>query len=516
MTRRTRYTVDFSKRLRYRLGSASTKILTSLYRRVKDLPILRERIQKEYDGMMAELESSVKPYSSDFEPHVELPTAGLDRESILTDIEAMQEREAAKWRDGFVSGAVYHGDDGHIEFLNRVYASTSQLNPLHSDLWPSGAKFEAEIVSMTARMLGADAHGLATGSDDPVCGVVSSGGTESILLAMKAYRDHARSRRGIKRPRMVVPSTAHAAFDKAARYFGIEIVHVPVSDDCRADVEATKQAVNRNTIVVVGSTPSFPHGAIDPIEDLSEIARSHGAGFHTDACLGGFVLPWAEQLGYPVPKFDFRLPGVTSISADTHKYGYAAKGTSVVLYRGLERRHFQYFTTSDWPGGLYFSPTFAGSRPGALSATCWASLLSVGKEGYLKATKAILESAAVIRSGIESIPELHVLGDPLWVIAFASEELDIYRILDAMTKRGWSLNGLHRPPCVHIAVTLRHTQSGVADRFVNDLSAAVDDVRANPHESGGMAPVYGLAATIPVRGAIDDMLTQYMDLLYRV
>ena len=508
--------MNIARRLRWQLESHGTKALSALYRRVKDLPFVRERIQREYDDMMAELEHAVKPYGGEFEVHAELPEQGLDRDAILGDIEVMQRREAKSWRDGFVSGAVYHGAQEHIDFLNEIYAATSQLNPLHSDVWPSGAKFEAEVVSMTARMLGADASGNARGSEDPVCGVVSSGGTESILLAMKAYRDQARHRRRIKRPRMVVPTTAHAAFDKAARYFGIEIVHVPVGDDCRADVDATRRAIDRNTIVVVGSAPSFPHGAIDPIESLSELARGHGIGFHTDACLGGFVLPWAEQLGYPVPPFDFRLPGVTSISADTHKYGYAAKGTSVVLYRGLERRHFQYFTTSDWPGGLYFSPTFAGSRPGALSAACWAALLSVGKEGYLTATKAILETAAAIRRGVESIPELHVMGDPLWVIAFGSKTLDIYRVLDAMTARGWSLNGLHRPPCVHIAVTLRHAQPGVAERFTSDLRAAVDEVKASPKQKGGMAPVYGLAATMPVRGAIDDMLTQYMDLLYRL
>lgn len=508
--------MGMAKRMGRRLGTAGTKTLSAIYDRVKKLPFVRDRIQREYDGMMEELERSAKPYANDFDVFTELPAEGLDQEKILADIVAMQEREEDRWRDGFVSGAVYHGDQKHIEFLNRVYAVTSQLNPLHSDLWPSGAKFEAEAVSMTARMLGADSQGMAPGTDVPICGVISSGGTESILLAMKSYRDQARKKRGITKPRMVVPNTVHAAFDKAALYFGIEIVHVPVGADCRADVAETRRAIDRNTIVVVGSAPSFPHGAIDPIEELSELARKRGIGFHTDACLGGFVLPWAEKLGYPVPLFDFRLPGVTSISADTHKYGYAAKGTSVVLYRGKELRHFQYFTTADWPGGLYFSPTFAGSRPGALSAACWASLLSVGQEGYLKATKAMMETAGKIRQGVESIPELHVMGDPLWVIAFGSKKLDIYRVLDAMTKRGWNLNGLHKPSCVHIAVTLRHTQPGVAERFVEDLRAAVDHVKANPSEKGGMAPVYGLAATIPVRGAIDDMLTQYMDLLYKV
>jgi sphinganine-1-phosphate aldolase len=222
---------------------------------------------------------------------------------------------------------------------------------------------------------------------------------------MKAYRDRARSRR----PEMVIPSSAHVAFDKAAHYFGYKQIRVPVGADYRADVDAMARAVNRKTAVVVGSAPGFPHGVIDPISELSDMARERGIGFHTDGCLGGFLLPWAERLGYEIPAFDFRLPGVTSISADTHKYGYAAKGTSVVLYRGRSLRHYQYFVVTDWPGGLYFSPTMAGSRPGALLATAWAAMLAMGESGYIEATKDILEAGAKIRSGINAIPELHVL-----------------------------------------------------------------------------------------------------------
>jgi len=221
-------------------------------------------------------------------------------------------------------------------------------------------------------------------------------------------------------------------------------------------------------------------------------------------------------LGYDVPPFDFRLPGVPSISAATHKYGYASKGTSVILYRGLELRHFQYYTTTEWPGGLYFSPTFAGSRPGALSAACWAAMVSIGESGYLEAARKILETASKVMEGIRTIPELRILGDPLWVIAFTSDELDIYRIMDLMTKRNWNLNGLHKPSCVHLCVTLRHTQAGVAERFIQDLKEAVDHVRRTPDEEGGMAPVYGMAATIPMRSLVGDLLKRYLDLLYKV
>ena len=264
-----------------------------------------------------------------------------------------------------------------------MYAISSQANPLHADLWPSTVKYEAEIVAMTANMLG---------GVEGVCGTVTSGGTESILLAMKVYRDRAYDR-GIEHPEMIVPSTAHAAFDKAAHYFRIEKVTVPVGPDGRADVNATEAAITGDTAVIVGSAPCFPNGLIDPIEALAALAQARDLGFHTDGCLGGFVLPWAEKLGYPVPPFDFRVPGVTSMSADTHKYGYAAKGTSVVLYRDADLRHYQYYKTASWAGGLYFSPTFAGSRPGALSAACWAALVTMGERGYLDATRRILEAA---------------------------------------------------------------------------------------------------------------------------
>lgn len=491
------------------LNRVSPRVLTAAEKTLKAMPGMATRMEAEYAGMLSELEPSLKPYQNEFAAYAELPDAGRPREEIISEMELLQARERARWASGFVSGAVYHGDESHIEFLNRVYALNSQSNPLHSDVFPSTTKFEAEIVSMTAHLLG--------GQDtNEICGTVSSGGTESILLAMKTYRDYARSVRGIRAPEMIVPMTAHAAFDKAAQYFNIKQIHIPVGDDFCADVDAARRALTENTIVLIGSAPSFPHGAIDPIEELSELAREHNVGFHTDACLGGFVLPFATKLGYPVPAFDFRLPGVTSMSADTHKYGYAAKGTSVVLYRGRELRHYQYYTATEWPGGLYFSPTFAGSRPGALSAACWAAMVSLGQQGYLDATRRILETAERIKSEISAIPELRILGKPLWVIAFTSDTLDIYKVMDFMTRRNWSLNGLHKPSAVHIAVTLRHTRPGVAERFGTDLREAVDYVKSHPEDKGEMAPVYGLAANLPLRGVVSDLLKRYMDVLYRV
>ena len=204
------------------------------------------------------------------------------------------------------------------------------------------------------------------------------------------------------------------------------------------------------------------------------------------------------------------------MSADTHKYGYAAKGTSVVLYRGKALRHFQYYLTTDWPGGLYLSPTLAGSRPGALSAECWAAMLSIGEKGYLEATKRILETATYIKEGIAEIPELQVLGDPLFNVAFKSDSLDIYAVSDYMSKKKWGLNGLQNPQCVHICLTLRHTQPGVAERFITDLKEAIVFLKAHPEMEGSMGQIYGMTDSVSMKIAVGDILRNLLDIVYKV
>lgn len=465
--------------------------------------------REQRETMAAMLEADLKPYRDSFPTHDRLPGRGRERAAVLAELTSLADRERSRWEHGFASGAVYHGGREHVDFLNQVYALFSQGNPLHPDLWPSITKFEAEVVSMTSAML----HG--TDADPPACGTVTSGGTESILLAMRTYRDHARATRGVSDPEIVAPKTAHAAFDKAAQLFGMRLVKVDVGGDMRVDPRAARAAITERTVAVVGSAVQFPHGVADPIEELAAVAAERGVGFHTDACLGGFVLPWAERLGYPVAPFDFRVPGVTSISCDTHKFGYAAKGTSVLLWRDADLRDRQFYATTDWPGGLYYSPTLAGSRPGALSAQAWAALVTIGEDGYLEATRRVLDTAARIRRGIAEIPGLRVLGDPLWVIAFGSDQVGIYDVLDAMTRRGWSLNGLQDPPAVHLCVTLRHTGDGVAERFLTDLHECVDQARREPG-GGLLTPVYGLAAVPETRGEVDQLLRTYCDVLYRV
>lgn len=498
-------TTDRAKSL---LDKLPPRVASAIIGGAGKIPKVKGILEAEYESML-DAAPVVRP-DADVAVYSRLPETGRTRAEVIDDVAALADAEKGEWSDGFASGAVYHGDAEHIAFLNEVYALQSQSNPLHLDVWPSGVKFEAEVIAMTAGMLSGDA---AADIGDEIVGTVTSGGTESIIMAMKSYRDRA----GIAKPQMVIPDSAHVAFDKAAAYFGYEQVRVPVGADFAADVNAMTNAVTKRTVVIAGSAPGFPHGIVDPIPALSDMARERGVGFHTDACLGGFVLPWAERLGYDVPPFDFRLPGVTSMSADTHKYGYAAKGTSVVLYRGRDLRRHQFYVATEWPGGLYYSPTLAGSRPGGLLAAAWAALLAMGEDGYLRATDAILKSGSQIRDGIKDIEGLRVLGDPLWVIAFASDDVDIYEVMARMAQRGWSLNGLHHPPAVHIAVTLRHTQPGVVERFLADLSDAVDGARdAGGAATTGAAPMYGMAATFPARGAVNELMVRFIDRIYEI
>jgi sphinganine-1-phosphate aldolase len=493
--------MDLGKLASGRLRNVPPALVEPMFRLAERIPAVRRRLDREYDETIASLRPAETPGRR---PLTRLPARGLPSDEILATLTDEAAAERSGWEEGFASGAVYHGGADHIDLVDRAYVIHSQANPLHADLWPSTMRYEAEVVAMTAELLG------ARRTDDEVVGTVTSGGTESIILAMKAYRD----RSGRREAAIVAPTTAHVGFDKAAHLLGMRLVKVPVGPDFKADVRAMAAAVDRKTVVVAGSAPGFPHGVLDPIAELSEMARSRHVGFHTDACLGGFVLPFAAELGRHIPAFDFSLPGVTSMSADPHKYGYAPKGTSVVLYRGRELRRHQYFTAGDWPGGLYYSPTLSGSRPGGLSAAAWAALASMGKEGYLEATARILEAADRIKAGIASIEGLEILGDPLWVIAFTATDVDVFRLLEAMTGRGWRLNGLHHPPAIHLAVTLRHASGQVVERFLSDLGEAVDQVRHAPPEDMSSVPVYGMAATFPVRGVVNDLLERYVDTLY--
>eukprot|EP00499_Haloplacidia_sp_CaronLabIsolate_P012479 CAMPEP_0196779332 /NCGR_PEP_ID=MMETSP1104-20130614/6326_1 /TAXON_ID=33652 /ORGANISM="Cafeteria sp., Strain Caron Lab Isolate" /LENGTH=571 /DNA_ID=CAMNT_0042149511 /DNA_START=82 /DNA_END=1797 /DNA_ORIENTATION=+ len=496
-----------SVRMLYRLDKLELK--NSLggfaFRWLRLLPSVSSKLATEKVKLERELDESLKSQLK--ERRIQrLPEEGMADEELEAMMTTMSRREEPKWRSGRVSGGVYHGEDDHVRMLNKAAELFAVSNPLHPDVWPSVMKFEAEVVAMTASML--------NGGDDRVCGLLTSGGTESIFLSCKAHRKQAREERGITEPEIIVPRTAHAAFDKACDVLSIRLIKVDVDPrTCMVDVAAVRRRITKDTIMIVGSAPQFPHGIIDPIRQLSDIARSNGVGLHVDCCLGGFVLPFARELGYDIPEFDFGLPGVTAISVDTHKYGYAAKGTSVVLFRDKALRHHSYFTYANWPGGLYVTAGMGGSRPGALSAACWASMVRLGRKGYLDATRQIMETTQEVRRGVEAIPGLRVMGDPkAMIVSFTSDRASPYHISDRMAKRGWSLNALQMPPCIHICITVRHF--GRAHEFLDELRAVVEELEKEPAPpSGGTAPVYGMASSLPA-GPIEEMLATYVDVVY--
>jgi glutamate/tyrosine decarboxylase-like PLP-dependent enzyme len=310
-------------------------------------------------------------------------------------------------------------------------------------------------------------------------GFLTSGGTESILMAVKAARERGRGERGVTEPEMVVPASAHAAFHKAAHYFGVRVHKVDVRPDWRADVSAMARLVNRNTVLVVGSAPQYPQGVIDPIPELAELAGSVGASLHVDACMGGFVLPFVERLGRPVPPWDFRVPGVTTLSADIHKLGYAPKGVSVILHRDKQLRQYQTFVFDDWLGGFYASPSMQGSRPGLPMACAWAVMRHLGLEGYLRLTRATLEARDRMVAGMSGLPDLRVLGEPeAHIVAIAAAPgsgIDVFAVGDALLRRGWYLDRQKPPDNLH--ATLSAGNAPVMDEFLADLSACVREVR---------------------------------------
>ena len=455
------------------------------------------------------------PYRSRFKVYEHLEPAGRDHQSILDELSTMASEEDTIADRGRVSGSIYHGGHDHYAFLTEVFRLFAHSNVLQRDMYPSATKLEGEIVAMTASMLHGDSVPLHH-PGERACGVVTFGGTESLINPMLVYRDRGRAEKGITEPEVIIPLTAHVALEKAAHMLGIKLLKAPLRDDFKADVDWIRRHVTKNTVALVGSAPNYAHGLIDPIEELAAIALEHDIGMHVDGCLGGFILPWGERLGYEIPRFDFRVPGVTSISADTHKYGYALKGTSVLLYRNSNLRKYQYFNFTDWPGGIYMSPGLSGSRSGGIVAATWAAMVSLGENGYLEVADRIFKAAATIRAGVDSIPELEVIGDPTFLVAFRSPDLNIYHVNDHLIASGWRLNGLQLPPALHFCVTRPNTAPGVAEAFVADLREAVEYAKHPSRDEPKSGALYGLGGTPSGNEILEVLFTAALDAMYDV
>lgn len=399
-------------------------------------------------------------------------------------------------------------NNNHEHLLQEVWNTFMHTNALNPMMYPSLRRFETEVVSMTSWMLNGDGN---------VAGSLTSGGTESILLAVKTYRDRARALRpNITRPNMIAPITVHPAFEKAAHYFDVEIIHVSVDSTYRVNINEVKKAINRNTILLIGSAPQYCHGVVDPIEALSELALNKGLPLHVDACFGGFMLPWLEKLGYSIPLFDFRVPGVTSISADVHKYGYTSKGASVILYRNSELRSYQYFAYASWPGGLFGSPSLTGSRPGGAIAAAWAALVSMGQNGYLSIAKDVMNTTQQIINGVEKTSCLGILTKPdMTCVAIVSKnkKVNIHAVADLMEQKGWKIERQQYPDSIHMSVLPQHKR--IVNQLVNDLNECANLVLAQPElNNKGSTGIYGMVAAIPDHAILDDFIIKFFNQIY--
>ncbi len=436
-----------------------------------------------------------------------LPEKGIDRDEILKMLHKLAESDV-DYKTGRTWSLVYHAGEAHTEFLKQAHGVFFETNGLNPMAFTSLKRFEHDVVSMTAHML----HG-----GPEAVGTITSGGTESIFLAIKTYRDMARRKRPwIRRPNIVAPVSAHVAFKKACEFLDVRMITAPLDKDFRVDMRAVRRLVNHNTILLVGSAPNYPYGTIDPIEELGRLAQRRHLPLHVDGCLGGFMLPFVERAGYPLPLFDFRVPGVTSMSADVHKYGYAAKGASVVVYRSMDYLQHQFFIETDWPGGLFASAGVLGTRPGGSIAAAWAAMLAFGEQGYTELARKTMETTRQMQDGIRSIPGLAIVGRPdMTVFAYHSTDkaLNIYAVGDLMEEKGWHIDRLPKPPALHAMVTINHQDA--AQRYVEDLRASVEYLRAHPDMAQkGSAPMYGLMAKMPLRGMVKKNVLQIMKQMY--
>lgn len=414
-------------------------------------------------------------------PLLRMPAASLDRDSVFAEMERARTGDA-DWRVGNLNLYVHYGGEDVLEVTKEAYLRFFSENALGPSAFPSFAKFESEVVAWTGDLLGASHP----------AGNMTSGGTESIFLAMKSIRDWARAGRGGgTAPEVIVPRSAHPAFSKAADLLGMRVTRIAIDDVFRADPRAMRTAVGDDTVGIVGSAPGFPHGIVDPIADIASIARDHDLWMHVDACVGGFILPFARRLQYPVPEFDFSVDGVRSMSADLHKYGFAAKGASTIVYRDAESHAFQPYEFADWPRGRYVSPTVAGTRPGGAVAAAWAVMRYLGIEGYTRIARAIFTARDALMTGIRSHRELCIFGDPQGpIVTYGSPNLDIFAIAEAMSERGWFVTRGAEPPSIHLGM-LTAVHVPIVERYLADLTQAVGEVRAGRRAARSAKVTYG-------------------------
>lgn len=439
-------------------------------------------------------------------PTITFPEKGRRPGAIMEELETLRKGDI-RWKAGKTWSLVYYLDEEHDRLLQQAYDAYFSENYLNSFAFPSLQQMEREVIRMAADML----------NNPQAVGAMTSGGTESILLAVHSCREWQQQRSRVCRREILAPATVHPAFEKAAQLFGLKLVRAPVLPGGEADVEAMVRLIGPETLMLVASAPCYPYGVVDPVEKMGALAAQRGIPLHVDACVGGFLLPWAERLGYWNALWDFRVPGVTSISVDLHKFGYAAKGASLILYRDMEMLKNQFFVSTEFRGGIYASPTLLGSRPGGAISAAWASIRHLGAEGYMDITRKLMDGAGRLRKFFRSTPGLELVGDPqLNLMAFRTtgNKPDIYVIADYLEERGWMVDRQQMPACIHLTVMPSNLAS-IAE-YEQDICNALEFAREHPEaEAKGNAALYGMMARLPFRGVVGKNVVKLFEEIYK-
>ena len=420
---------------------------------------------------------------------MQIPQQGLSKQEILNTLQAFKSRDM-DWKAGKVWCYVYNPGEDPADVTRQAYLSFLSENGLDPTVFPSMLKLETEVVRAVIHLLRGDSNAV---------GHLTTGGTESIMLAVKTARDMARATKPhIREPEMVLPKTAHAAFHKATHYLSVKPVLVDIDPQTfKVRAEDMRAAITPNTILLVASAPNYSQGVIDPIVEIGRIAQEKNLLFHVDACVGGMHLSFMRKLGYDVPDFDFTVPGVTSISTDLHKYGYAAKGCSVIMYRSKDIRKYQIFACTDTTAYTLINPTVLSTKSGGPMAGAWAILNFLGEEGYKKIIKEVQEATRKLIDGINAIEGLQVLGEPaMCMFSFKSDVINVYQLADEMNKRGWYLQGQFSTPLTprNLHISVNHGTIHNVDALLRDLRDCVDVVKAKPAiDSGGIKAMVNAA-----------------------
>ena len=399
---------------------------------------------------------------------------GVSEEEIFTSLNSLKS-EDINWKDGKTFGAVYYPGDKYASVISKAYNLFMHENAFDPQLFKSLLTMENEIVRQIGNLFKAEKE---------VYGNLTSGGTESIFLSLLSAREWSLKNRSISNPEVILSTTAHPAFLKAMKFLKIKPVVIPATKSFNLDIDKFSSAINDNTILLVGSAPAYPYGMIDPINDLSELAIKNNLLLHVDACIGGFLLSYLKKLDYNIPSFDFSLEGVTSISVDLHKYAYAPKGSSVLLYKNAELRKSQFSVYSNWEGGIYASTSFMGTKPGGIVASSWTALNHIGEDGYLELTKKTMNATALIKEFILNNQDLSLIGEPqMSLIAFKSDTIDIYQLADKLNDLGWYIGRLQNPSGIHLVVSQIHAD-GAAKQFVMDLEVLINQLKKKNVKNG--------------------------------